>query len=134
MANLPALFAAVFVLVFLIPQFFASLPGLPGIVRPTDLVGVFCLGLYAVLRLTVKSRLNPIELLLLLFLLWSFVVSAAGVGVISLLPRYSRNLGLEQALYPIRHLFIFGPALLAFALKPPRRTTANGGGKAQGDS
>ncbi|MEM6438921.1 MAG: O-antigen ligase family protein [Pseudomonadota bacterium] len=118
---MPSLFVGMFLLIFFVPQFFAQFPGMPEFLRPADIVGAACLAIYAVLRLTVKRNVNPAERLLLLFLLWSFVVSSAGLVLIGSMPEYARKMGVEQVLYPVRHLFIFGPGLLAFALKPPPR-------------
>lgn len=102
--------------VMLVPQIVVSVPGLPEIVRSTDLIGLALTGLYVVIRLFYQPRIGSSEALLLAFVLYTTAITVAAGVFFSLNPKYSNLMGVDWALYPLRNIIIFSPALVAFAL------------------
>lgn len=112
------IFTIIFCLIFLIPQFIGSIPGLPEFARMSDFSSAAALSLYIFIRSLVQIPFSRAEVWLIAFIFGSLVVSVGAVVVFSLLPKYSLKLDIEHALFPIRHLFLFSPALIAFIFVP----------------
>ncbi len=116
----PALLYILFFTTLFLPQFFLSVPGLPEIARTTDFAAGLCLALYAYTRMRAPQA-GRSETLLLFFLAGTVVVSVGALTMMTLSPELAMRLDLERTLYPVRHLFLFAPALFAMALQAPRR-------------
>ena len=124
----PQLFVLFFRLVVALPNFLLKQPGLGAtlgdLLRTTDIAAAFCLFAYALVRTGPYSRISPQEGLLLVFLFGSLLASAAFYSFIAMSPLYVGRMGLAELLYPLRHIFLFTPVLLALSLQVERRRLA----------
>ena len=110
-------FMALFLfLTLFIPSFVVSIPGLPDVARTSDFIGLFCVIAYA----WSGGRVQRGEALLLLHLGGMFVISYGALLALSGIPEFAGAIETTNMLYPIRNLFLYAPALLAFHLAVPR--------------
>jgi|TARA_B100002003_G_scaffold205199_1_gene198509 hypothetical protein len=121
----PQMFTLFFLLVLFTPHFLLKLPWLGETVgdmlRTTDIAAAFCLFAYALVRTGSTSRISRQEALLIVFLFGSLLASAAFYTYIFMNPGYVGRVGATELLYPLRHIFLFAPVLLALTLQTERQ-------------